>query len=86
MINAIRKETADRSLLAALEYDKHLWMEKSLKTVANVTARDIAEFLEAAAAIPVRPEVRVHPLEEANQVLRALRGGHIRGAYVLKIS
>ena len=85
VINAIRKETADRSLLAALEYDRHLWMEKSLKTVANVTARDIAEFLEAAAAIPVRPEVRVYPLEEANQVLRTLRGGHIRGAYVLKV-
>jgi propanol-preferring alcohol dehydrogenase len=83
VINAIRKETADRHLLAELNYEKHLWLEKELKTVANVTASDIVEFLEVAAEIPVRPEVQTFALEDANAALRDLRAGHLRGANVL---
>jgi propanol-preferring alcohol dehydrogenase len=86
VINAIRKESTDRALLAEIDYGAQLWMEKSLKTVANVTARDIAEFLRLAAEIPIRPEVQMFPLAEANRALQALRQGHIRGAYVLKIN
>jgi propanol-preferring alcohol dehydrogenase len=86
VINAIRKESTDRALLADLDYGDQLWMEKSVKTVANVTASDIAEFLDIAAEVPIKPSVRVYPLSEANQALQALRQGHIRGAYVLKIN
>jgi len=85
VINAIRKESRDRHLLANLDYAAHLWMEKELKTVANVTSRDIAEFLTVAAQIPLKPAVRTFALEDANLALHELKSGHIRGAYVLKI-
>jgi propanol-preferring alcohol dehydrogenase len=83
VINAIRKETGDRSIMAEIDYAEHLWMEKELKTVANVTGEDIAEFLQVAAEIPLRPTVRTYPLEQANKALQNLREGHIRGANVL---
>lgn len=85
VINAIRKEATDRHLLGQISYRRHLWMEKELKTVANVTARDIEEFLAIAAEIPLQPVVRTYPLEEANAALRDLKAGHIRGANVLLI-
>ncbi len=85
VINAIRKEDADKSLMAEIDYAEHLWQEKELKTVANITSQDIEEFLEVAAAAGIRPEVQVYPLEEANKALNELRAGHIRGAKVLAI-
>ena len=85
VINAIRKEDADKSLMAEIDYADHLWQEKELKTVANVTSQDIEEFLKVAAAADIRPEVQVYPLEEANKALCELRAGHIRGAKVLAI-
>ena len=85
VINAIRKEDADKSLMAEIDYAEHLWQEKELKTVANVTSQDIEEFLEVAAAAGIRPKVQVYPLEEANKALNELRAGHIRGAKVLAI-
>ena len=86
VINAIRKEDADAHLMSGIRYEKHLWREKELKSVANVTARDIRDFLQIAAQIPLVPEVRTYPLEQANEALMALRSGHVRGAFVLKIT
>ena len=86
VINAISKESQDRHLLAELSYEEHLWMEKEIKTVANVTAKDIEQFLEVAAQIPLKPEVKTFALTEANAALQDLRRGHIRGANVLNIS
>ena len=83
VINAIRKEDNDRDLLAGLDYTNHLWMEKEIKTVANVTARDIRECLEIAAQIPLRPTVQEYPLDEANRALQELKHGRIHGAKVL---
>jgi propanol-preferring alcohol dehydrogenase len=83
VINAIRKESEDRHLLAELSYEQHLWMEKELKTVANVTANDIEQFLALAARIPIKPEVQTFALADANAALQDLRAGHIRGANVL---
>lgn len=85
VINAIRKEDADKNYLLNLSYETHLWMEKEIKTVANVTAEDIAAFLPLAADIPIRPEVQVYALEDANSALRELKAGRIRGAKVLKL-
>jgi len=48
VINAIRKEDTDKDHLLSLDYASHLWMEKEVKSVANVTRRDVIEFLEAA--------------------------------------
>jgi len=85
VINAIRKEDRDKSLMAEIDYAEHLWQEKELKTVANVTSHDIKAFLEIAAAAGIRPEVQVYRLDEANKALYELNAGHIRGAKVLAI-
>jgi propanol-preferring alcohol dehydrogenase len=63
-----------------------LWGERSLRSVANLTRRDGEEFLSLAPLIPVRTEVVVFPLEEANAALDALRGGRVRGAAVLAVA
>lgn len=86
VINAIRKEETDKAELLRLDYPAHLWLEKEIKSVANVTRRDIAEFLELAAEIPLRPEVREYPLTEANRALAEMKSGKIRGAKVLRIA
>lgn len=78
VINAIRKEDKDKQALLSLSYHEHLWMEREIKSVANLTHRDIAEFLPLAGLIPLRPEVTVFPLEQANEALRDLRRGRIR--------
>jgi propanol-preferring alcohol dehydrogenase len=85
IINAIRKENTDSALMAEIDYAEHLWLEKELKTVANVTSHDIIAFLEIAAAGGIRPEVQVYALEEANRALCELRSGYVRGAKVLAI-
>jgi propanol-preferring alcohol dehydrogenase len=86
VINAIRKEERDKDALLRLDYPEHLWREKEIKSVANVARADVAEFLEQAAEIPLRPEVQEYPLEEANQTLRELKERKIRGAKVLRIA
>jgi propanol-preferring alcohol dehydrogenase len=85
VINAIRKEESDKSCLLQLDYPRHLWMEKEIKSVANVSRDDIREFLELAAAVPIKPEVQEFRLEDANRALRELKAGKIRGAKVLVI-
>jgi len=85
VINAIRKEEVDKDTLLQLDYPTHLWMEKAIKSVANVTRRDVAEFLELAAAIPIRPQVQPFALEEANRALIELKRGYIHGSKVLRI-
>jgi len=85
VINAIRKEDGDKSLMAEIDYAEHLWQEKELKTVANVTSHDIKAFLEIASVAGIRPEVQVYRLDEANKALCELQAGHVRGAKVLAI-
>jgi alcohol dehydrogenase, propanol-preferring len=60
-----------------------LWGERTVRSVANLTRQDGLDFLALAPEVPVRTEVVPFPLEEANQALDALRGGHLRGAAVL---
>ena len=85
VVNAIRKEEADKTALAALDYPRHLWMEKEVKSVANVARRDVSEFLALAAEAGLRPEVEEFPLEEANAALLQLKQRKIRGAKVLRV-
>ena len=85
VINAIRKESRDQSHLQQLDYPLHLWMEKEIKSVANVARQDVAEFVTLAAELGLTPEVEVFTLESANQALIELRQGRIRGAKVLQI-
>lgn len=83
VINAIRKESADQAELTQLDYARHLWREKSVTTVANVAAADIAEFLPIAAAAGIRPRTQTYALKDANRALVELKRGNIRGAKVL---
>lgn len=85
VINAIRKESTDRELLSSLDYERHLWREKTLGTVANVTRHDVRECLRLAEEIPLKPFVTPYPLEQANRALLELKQGHIQGAKVLQI-
>jgi propanol-preferring alcohol dehydrogenase len=82
IINAIRKVTP----IPELDYTEHLWYEKEVKSVANVTRRDAQEFLPLAAEIPIVPETQEFKLEEANEALILLKEGRIQGAGVLKIA
>lgn len=86
VINAIRKEDVDKKYLLNLDYAAHLWMEKEIKSVANVERRDVSEFLTLAAGMGIRPEVQEYGLEDANEALVELKTTRIRGAKVLRIN
>jgi len=85
VINAIRKQEGDKRALLDLSYHEHLWLEKEVKTVANITRRDIADFLPIAARVPLAPRVEVYPLAQANRALLELKQGKVHGAKVLRI-
>jgi len=85
VINAIRKQ-GDKQNLLKLDYPRHLWQEKEIKSVANITRRDVIEFLSLAAEMELKPEIQLFALEQANQALLELKTGKIRGAKVLKIT
>ena len=84
VINAIRKEETDKEILQKLDYPSQLWMEKEIKSVANVTRRDVREFLDLAAEAGIKPEVEEFALKDANQALVEMKQGKIRGAKVLR--
>jgi propanol-preferring alcohol dehydrogenase len=86
VINAIRKEAGDQDYLLRLDYPADLWMEKEIKSVANVARADVLEFLKLAAEIPIRPQVEEFTLEQANRALIELKTKKIWGAKVLRIS
>jgi propanol-preferring alcohol dehydrogenase len=85
VINAIRKESTDKACLLNIEYSRDLWMEKEIKSVANVTRKDITEFLKVAAHIGLKPHVQVYNLSEAARAIKELKARKIKGAKVLKI-
>lgn len=86
VINAIRKEEADKKELAGISYPKHLWLEKEIKSVANVARSDVSGFLALAAEMPILPEVQEFRLEDANLALLELKEQKIRGAKVLVVA
>jgi propanol-preferring alcohol dehydrogenase len=85
VVNAIRKEALDQDELLRLEYPEHLWMEKEIKSVANVTRQDVREFLDLAASARIVPEVEEYALADANRALVDLARGGVRGAKVLRV-
>ena len=86
VINAIRKEAGDKDVLQDLNYARHLWLEKEIKTVANVTRQDIRGILNAASKINLQPTLTEYSLEKAGQALKDIKFSRGRGAKVLKIS
>jgi propanol-preferring alcohol dehydrogenase len=86
VINAIRKEEIDKDYLLNLSYQEHLWMEREIKSVANVTHTDIEDFLPLAAEVPIQVEAATYRLEDANRALVELKRNPIKGAKVLVIN
>jgi alcohol dehydrogenase, propanol-preferring len=87
VINAIRKTSADQHELLRVNYASHLWMERELKSVANVTRADVREALAAAATMGLRPTVTELPLERGAEALASLAAGAaVRGATVLRVA
>ncbi len=85
VINAIRKEDSDKEELLLLDYEQHLWHEKSIHSVANVTRKDVRQCLKLAARIQLQPAITTYPLSGANRALQELKSGGLRGAKVLLI-
>ena len=83
VINAIRKEEMDKNYLVMINYESDLWMEKEIKSVANVTRKDVSEFLKIAAEMNLKPEIKTYPLTSANEALVEIKNGHTKGAKVL---
>jgi propanol-preferring alcohol dehydrogenase len=81
VINAIRKETP----VPALDYARYLWLEREIKSVANVTRVDAEEFLPLAAQIPIVPTIEEFPLAQANEVLIKIKHSRLRAAAVLRV-
>lgn len=68
-----------------LDYEKHLYQERVLRSVANATRRDGEELLAAAARIPIKTRTTSFPLEKANEALLLVKKGRVNGAAVLTI-
>ncbi len=81
VINAIRKETP----IPALDYAEYLWLEREIKSVANVTRRDAEEFLPLAAQIPIVPTIEEFSLEQVNEVLLRIKQSKLKAAGVLRV-
>jgi propanol-preferring alcohol dehydrogenase len=78
VINAIHLDG-----IPAFSYDD-LWLERSIRSVANVTPRDAREYVAFAAEIPIRTEIEVHPLADGNLALERVARGEVAGAAVLR--
>lgn len=80
VVNVIRKQTP-----VNLIYEKHMWLEREVKTVANVARRDVIELLEAVGDKPLEVHVEEYPLDRVNEALRKLKVARIKGSAVLRI-
>jgi propanol-preferring alcohol dehydrogenase len=85
-VNAIRKQNDNKDALLGLDYPTHLWLEKEIKSVANVTRVDVREFLALATEVPIKPQVQEHELKDANRALIDLERREVKGAKVLRVS
>ncbi len=77
-INAIH---LDR--MPEFDYDRLLWGERQIRSVANMTRSDASDFLEIAGRIGLRPKVTIYPLQRANDALSAVKNDAIDGAAVI---
>jgi propanol-preferring alcohol dehydrogenase len=73
------------SPIPEIDYDRLLYWERGVRSVANFTRQDARELLQVAAEIPVETTVRTFALAEANEALLALKRSQIDGTAVLVI-
>jgi D-arabinose 1-dehydrogenase-like Zn-dependent alcohol dehydrogenase len=62
------------------------WGERSVRSIANLTRQDAAEFLALAPRVPVRTQVTLYPLRDANRALADLRDGRLTGSAVITVA
>ncbi|MHB1679479.1 MAG: zinc-dependent alcohol dehydrogenase family protein [bacterium] len=86
VINNIRKEDFDKDYLINIDYSRDLWMEKEIKSVANITFNDIKDVLNIASKYNIKPEYQLYDLLDANKAIIDIKEKRIKGAKVLKIS
>ncbi|MGL1934506.1 MAG: zinc-dependent alcohol dehydrogenase family protein [Fibrobacterales bacterium] len=86
VINAIQKEDTDKDVFAQLNYQEHIWMEKEIKSVANISRKDVQEFLDLSETLNIKPEIEIFELENANRALCEIKKKKVRGAKVLRVS
>ena len=86
VINNIRKEDFDKDYLININYPRDLWMEKEIKSVANVAFNDIKEVLRIASNHDIKPQIQIFNLDEANTALNEIKNKKIFGAKILKVS
>lgn len=84
VINAIRKEDIDREALTLIDYPRDLWLEREIKSVANITRKDIEEFLSVASRFSIKPEIEIYDFNEVNRALQDIKNRNIKGAKVIK--
>ena len=77
-INAIHLDQ-----MPAFDYDKLLWGERQIRSVANMTRQDARDFLAIASQLKIHPQVTVFPLQEANRALLAVKEETERGSAVI---
>ena len=77
-INAIHLDQ-----MPSFDYDKLLWGERQIRSVANMTREDARDFLQVARDLNIQPQVTVYPLEEANQALLAVKNETGKGSSVI---
>jgi propanol-preferring alcohol dehydrogenase len=68
-----------------LDYDRLLYWERTVRSVANFSRQDAQELMRLAAEIPIRTTVQTYPLEQANEALLALKRSEIDGTAVLAV-
>ena len=73
------------SPMPPLDYEKHVFHERDIRSVTANTRRDGVEFLAEAASIPVRPRTTAYPLADANRALQDLKADRIAGSGVLMV-
>lgn len=81
IINVIRKQTP-----IYLDYVKHVWQEKEIKSVANITRKDVKEFLKIVEEHGVEVHVQVYRFDRVNEALRDLKAAKVTGSPVLRIN
>ncbi len=74
------------SPIPSLDYDSEVFGERVIRSVTANTRQDGVELLQEAAAIPIRTHTEPFQLAEANEALRSLKAGTIRGAAVLRVT
>jgi propanol-preferring alcohol dehydrogenase len=69
--------------MPAFDYDKLLWGERQIRSVANMTRQDARDFLDIAQKLKIHPQVVAFPLQEANKALLAVKEETERGSAVI---